>query len=295
MAFRDWLTSDGVALPMYPWLSSAGDKFIEHGHRLLGMLAGSLTIIVVAVTWRCDGRRWVRVYSLGLFAGVLGQGALGGMRVLMDERLMALIHGCTGPLFFAAAAGFVVATSRSWSTFAPPSVASGERALARLAGLTATTAYLQLVLGAIVRHSPHMLGDRAAVLFQTAVYFHLVLAAVVTLQTAWLAVACCRRRTCVGGALALVSLLVVQILLGASSWVVKYGLPAWAVGLIGETGRANRAADLASAAIVAGHGAMGSLIFALCVATALRLGRRLGRGAPARCSDAPAVIARAPA
>jgi len=36
MAFRDWITSDGYFMPFYPWLSSAGDKFVEHGHRLLG-------------------------------------------------------------------------------------------------------------------------------------------------------------------------------------------------------------------------------------------------------------------
>ena len=29
------------------------------------------------------------------------QGVLGGMRVLLDERTLAMLHGCTGPLFFA--------------------------------------------------------------------------------------------------------------------------------------------------------------------------------------------------
>lgn len=289
MAFRDWLTSDGVFMPVYPWLSSAGDKFIEHGHRLLAMLTGALTIALVVVCWRCEPRRWVRWYSFALLGGVLAQGVLGGMRVLLDERVLALIHGCTGPLFFAAAAGMVAVTSRRWIDGTPTNSPSPrESHVLRLAMLAAATAYLQLVIGAVVRHSPHMLRDSAAAVFQTAVYFHIVLAAAVTVQVVWLAVACLRSRLAVGGSLGLVALLLVQVLLGASSWVVKYGMPAWTRPLIGETSHFNRESDLASAAIVAGHGAIGALIVACCVVIALHIGRRVGlpgrphRAAPPR-------------
>ena len=60
MAFKDWLTSDGVFMPLYPWLSSAGDKFIEHGHRLLGMLSGLLTIGLLISLYVAEPRRWVQ-------------------------------------------------------------------------------------------------------------------------------------------------------------------------------------------------------------------------------------------
>jgi cytochrome c oxidase assembly protein subunit 15 len=49
MAFKDWLTSDGHFMLFYPWLDSEGDKFVEHGHRLLGATAGFLAIALVAV------------------------------------------------------------------------------------------------------------------------------------------------------------------------------------------------------------------------------------------------------
>ena len=41
MAFRDWPTSDGHFMVTYPWLADFArdwDKFLEHGHRLAGML-----------------------------------------------------------------------------------------------------------------------------------------------------------------------------------------------------------------------------------------------------------------
>jgi cytochrome c oxidase assembly protein subunit 15 len=291
MAFRDWLTSDGVFMPAYPWLSSAGDKFIEHGHRLLGMLAGVLSIALVVVVWRCEPRRWVRGYSLGLLAGVVGQGILGGLRVLLDERLLALVHGCVGPLFFVATVGMATVTSRRWTA-----AAADDRPVAptlvRLALLTAALAYLQLVLGAIVRHSPHLLSDNAAAIFQTATYFHVFMAAAVTFHLFWLAGRCWQAGVCVRFSGGLALLVVVQVLLGAGSWVVKYGMPSWATQLIGETGHFNRAADLASASILAAHGAVGSLIVALAAGIALSVGRRVRLAAPTP-SAAPTRMRRA--
>ena len=92
--------------------------------------------------------------------------------------------------------------------------------------LTAVLAYLQLVLGAIVRHSPYLLGDSAATIFQVAVYFHIVLAAAVTFHVLWLAVALLPRRRLHGRSRRTWRRSSsCQLLLGASSWLVKYGMP----------------------------------------------------------------------
>jgi cytochrome c oxidase assembly protein subunit 15 len=287
MAFRDWLTSDGHLMPLYPWLGSAGDKFIEHGHRLLGMATGIVTIALVASLWRCESRRWVRACGVGLLAAVIVQGVLGGQRVLLNDRapdqarLIALVHGCTGPLFFAAAAAMAVVTSRRWmeGAAAGSSNAAPSSKLLRLAVLTAALAYLQLVVGAVVRHSPLLLAERAGAVFQVAVYFHVLLAFAVTFHVIWLAARCWRGGVCPRPALLLAGLIAVQLLLGMSSWMVKYGMPSWAIQLIGETGHFNRASDLPSAVILAGHGAVGALIFAVATAIALRVGRALGANA----------------
>jgi len=51
MAFRDWPTSDGYNMFFYPWLKSAGNKFIEHGHRLAGILIGLVSIATALTAW----------------------------------------------------------------------------------------------------------------------------------------------------------------------------------------------------------------------------------------------------
>jgi hypothetical protein len=74
----------------------------------------------------------------------------------------------------------------------------------------------------------------------------------------------------------LVLLIVAQILLGLTTWLVKYGMPAWAVATFGEWPYRNTDSGLVQATIIAGHGAIGSLIVALCTVTSLRVGRQLG-------------------
>jgi hypothetical protein len=146
----------------------------------------------------------------------------------------------------------------------------------RLALVTAGIAYLQLVVGAIVRHSPLMVSESAAALFQVAVYFHVLLALAVTFHVLLLAHRCFWSGLSRWPSIAIAGLIVVQLLLGVSTWMVKYGMPEWAARMIGETGHFNRATDAATAAIVTAHGAVGALLVAICVSIAVQLGRRVG-------------------
>src|SRR5437762_12773990 len=104
MAVPDWPGTYGYNLLLYPWttwLAGPWDLFIEHGHRLLGATSGLMTIGFVIVVFAFDRRLSMRFLAIGALALVLGQGLLGGQRVLLGARQIALIHGCVGPLFFA--------------------------------------------------------------------------------------------------------------------------------------------------------------------------------------------------
>ncbi len=280
MAFRDWMTSDGTFFLFYDWLSSAGDKFIEHGHRLLGAATGFLAIALVLATSLTESRSWVKKFSWVILAAVILQGVLGGARVVFDERTLALIHGCTGPLFFALTVAMVVVTSRWWRDAKPKAAEAPARKTFRLAVLCACLAYAQLVVGAVVRHSPHLTAEWTATLFQTAVYFHLFLALLITGHVLSLAWRCLRNGLQRTGGISLLLLIGVQLLLGASTWFVKYGLPHWSAKWLGEIAFVNREADSLQAAIITSHVAVGSLIFVIAVAMALRLGRQFRLALP---------------
>ncbi len=284
MAFRDWLTSDGHFMLSYPWLSAVGDKFVEHGHRLLGAAVGFLSIVLVVVTWRCEPRRWVRWMSLAILAGVILQGVLGGLRVVLDERTLALVHGCTGPMFFSLCVAMVVFTSQWWRDAGSQTQNQNtqnrkQTRLLRLAIVCTCLAFAQVVIGAILRHSPRMTGSLAPSLFQTAVYFHLLLALLVVVNGLLLAWRCFQNGMQVRSGMCLVGLIAVQVILGAGTWVVKYGVPLWATTWW-EMEFVNTQANFLQSSIITSHVAVGSLVLATALAISLRLARQFGISVP---------------
>lgn len=277
MAVPDWPTTYGYNLFLYPWqtwLFGPWDLFIEHGHRLLGAAVGILAIGLVAVTWLCDRRGGMRWAAVGALALVVVQGVLGGARVLLDERLVALIHGCIGPLFFAYAASLAVFTSRSWQSVTPRADAGGKR-LARAAWALTALAYVQLVFGAVLRHP---LLDAPPMFYRAVLILHVIAAVVLVIQAAMFQLASLRSVPGSRGiSLAVAVLILVQIALGAATYVAKYNWPAWMESLDFAARFVVQERSAAQSLIVTGHAANGSLIVALAAVQAWLLSRRFFR------------------
>ena len=116
LAVPDWPNTYGYNLFLYPlasWLH-VWDVFLEHSHRLIGASVGMITIALAVLLWACDRRRWIRWLGVAALVGVCYQGVLGGLRVTRKSLLLADVHGCTAPLFFALCVGLVVVTSVRW-------------------------------------------------------------------------------------------------------------------------------------------------------------------------------------
>jgi cytochrome c oxidase assembly protein subunit 15 len=204
---------------------------------------------------------------------VILQGVLGGARVLFDERMIALIHGCVGPLFFAYLAGLVVVTSRWWQTAKPAESAIGSR-LARAAWATVGIAFVQLVLGAVVRHVP--LTAMPGV-FRAALVLHLIVAGLLAMHVLarpWLVWKLPAEARGAGWPIVAVQALVVaQIALGIGTYVVKYSWPAWLGDFQFAAAYRVQAESLGQAMMVTAHVANGSLILFLAVLAAMRTTR----------------------
>jgi len=304
MAVPDWPGTYGYNMFLYPWqtwIAGPWDLFIEHGHRLLGILSGTLTIAFVLAVFRWDRRVWLRWFSLGALAAVILQGCLGGARVLLDDRQLAMLHGCAGPAFFGVCVALCAVTSRTWMQAAsgvgaarqmPGLVETGWAAkLPGLAAATTATAYLQLVIGALMRHIP---VTASPVFFRWIVFAHLFFAGVVTalvVAVAWLVF---RRRTRLAALRVPAGLLVVlvlcQLVLGCAAWVVNYYWPGW----VPEWSLTARYPLIESKGwvqtmIVTGHMAMGSLIIGISVLLTLRA-YPLIRSGPAGCTSGAHVV-----
>ena len=279
MAVPDWPTTYGYNLLRYPWqtwLAGPFDLFIEHGHRLLGALAGLLSLALLGTVLAVDRRPWLVAAAAGCVGLVVLQGVLGGLRVLWDARQIALVHGCVGPLFFAYLGGLMVATRAGRQTglaaARPPSPPPpGHIASAwGLAGL----AYGQLVLGALLRHVPVTARPE---LFRAALAMHLLVAAALfaaATSLAWSGRAVDQRRPWGMSWGWLIALLVaVQVLLGAFTYVAKYAFPAWLGGFRFAAGYVVAERSLAQSLVTTAHVANGSLILFLAVVMAARLAR----------------------
>jgi cytochrome c oxidase assembly protein subunit 15 len=267
MAVPDWPSTYGYNLLLYPWqtwLFGPWDLFIEHGHRLLGALVGMLTIAFTLSVLVLDRRRWMKALSVIALAAVIAQGLLGGARVLLDQRTLAMIHGCFGPAFFALCVALAVFTSRRWRQSAGLAERhAGQVRFRRLSVVTLALSYLQIVLGAQLRHVP---VDASPGSFRTLVVFHVVMAFVLLGHALVLGFLACTGQAgpwaIVFPTFLLVAFLLLQIALGVGTWTVNYTWPDWDETFPFAAGYTIQAEGMLQANVVTAHVAMGSLILA---------------------------------
>jgi cytochrome c oxidase assembly protein subunit 15 len=239
MAFQDWPLSNGSLNPD-GWLSNIA-MFAEHSHRLSAGLMTTLTVILALWLWRSEERAWLRKLSYFAVALVFAQAVVGGLRVLLDHvqiesigtsvgRIFAMLHACLAQAFVCTLIAIAVACSRGWIARTVP-----VGAAVRKAGLACCVLiFVQLGVAAVMRHSFAGLAiptfpwstPQGGILpatwdFRVGIHFaHRVMACIITLAVVVFVVALWRDRgtplALRSGGSALVSLLAMQIFLGAA-------------------------------------------------------------------------------
>ena len=282
MAVPDWPGTYGWNMFAYPastWLFGPFDLMVEHSHRLLGSLAGFLSIGLVIAGFRYDTRGWFRWWCAWVLIAVIAQGALGGARVVLDQRTFAMLHGCTGPLFFAIATATAVMSSHWWKSrgtltkMPDDQSSSGVKKLAILAAILVVCSYCQLILGAQLRHVTAAISHTT---FMAFVHSHLALAFLVMLLALCLAGFSTFGKQIPGQvsrpAGLLAALVLLQIGLGFGTWIVNYALP-WTELTPALAGYTIVSKGFWESLIVTAHMAIGSLIISLATLVALRAWR----------------------
>lgn len=149
LATSDWPLSNGQVFP-----KMVGNLFWEHGHRMVATSVGLLTIGLVAFLFRREKRGWVRRLGLLALAAVIAQGLLGGLTVKLNLPLfVSAAHATLAQLFFCFTVSLAVFTSSSWTEDRPTMEEQGSIPLHYLCVGAAAAIFVQLIIGATLRHS----------------------------------------------------------------------------------------------------------------------------------------------
>jgi cytochrome c oxidase assembly protein subunit 15 len=214
LAVPDWPTTFGYNMFLYPWSKMIGGIFYEHSHRLIASSVGLLTIALALSLWLQEKRQWLRRLGIAALLLVVAQGVLGGLRVVLLQNTLAIVHACFAQAFFALTVSLALFTSAEWRAAARvAAIADGGR-LKRLAMITTALIYLQIVFGALLRHT----GERLDA--------HLLIAALVAIHVILLLLRLTRthadRPELLRAGYFLAALLLVQSLLGALAYFTKF-------------------------------------------------------------------------
>ncbi|HET9217045.1 MAG TPA: COX15/CtaA family protein [Terriglobia bacterium] len=155
LSVPDWPTSYGWNMFTFPYSKWVGGIFYEHGHRLVASFVGFLTVILASWTWLKDTRRWIRVLSLVALISVITQGILGGLTVkYLLPTPISMTHALLAQTFFCMTIAMAYFTSPSWKRGLPNIQDTHVGiSLPKLSLLTTGAVYLQLLLGAWMRHT----------------------------------------------------------------------------------------------------------------------------------------------
>jgi len=218
------VTSNDAGLSVPDWPTSFGSfrmprmvggvKF-EHGHRMIAGTVGILTILLAIWIWRQDSRRWLRWTGFAAVMAVLAQAILGGITVLFYLPVaISTAHATLGQIFFCLACSLAFFTRADWNWDEPKQEDTSRPSLRQLTTLTTGVILVQLILGAMYRHSkdgiitPHVMG-----------------ACAVTLLVGWVLMIILKRFSrqphLLRPALLLGALVVVQLFLGIGSYFMK--------------------------------------------------------------------------
>jgi cytochrome c oxidase assembly protein subunit 15 len=169
LAVPDWPTTFGYNMFLYPWAKMVGGIFYEHSHRLVGSLVGFLTILLAGALWFRESRRWLCWLGVIALGAVIVQGILGGLRVVLLQQTLAIVHACFAQAFFVLVASITLFTSAEWREPIVKKTAEDTSRVQHLGLVTCGLLYLQIILGALLRHTGewadlHMAGAALATL-----------------------------------------------------------------------------------------------------------------------------------
>jgi cytochrome c oxidase assembly protein subunit 15 len=156
LAVPDWPNTYGWFMFTFPLDKMVGGIFYEHGHRLIASTVGFLILLQAFWLSRAEPRRWVRRLGFVALAAVITQGILGGVTVLFFlPDPISISHAGLAQIVFCLTVTIALVTSRGWITaYESGNIGTpDDRMLQKVAAATTALVYVQIIVGATMRHT----------------------------------------------------------------------------------------------------------------------------------------------
>ena len=218
-----WKITDSQTHRSYTILSQDGQLgvyvhgvLLEHSHRLLGSLVGLLAIATLVSVWLSNQQgllRWLSVLSL---ITVVIQGILGGLRVTENSIALAIVHASFAPISLAFFTILAMLTSRKSYQQPNQMLAPESNKISRLSIFTSILIYVQLVLGAVVRHTTQYLVVHVLIAILVAMHIVLLVRRVFSDYSSF--------ANFINLSMIMGTIIVLQMTLGIGSWYSEFQL-----------------------------------------------------------------------
>jgi cytochrome c oxidase assembly protein subunit 15 len=155
LSVPDWPNTYGWFMFTFPLEKMVGGIRYEHSHRLIASTVGFLILVLALWLRAAEPRAWVRRLGYVALAAVITQGILGGITVLWFlPDPISIAHASLAQIVFCLTVTLAVVTSKGWQrAYASPVPAEGDRVLQQVALMATVLVYLQIVVGATMRHT----------------------------------------------------------------------------------------------------------------------------------------------
>lgn len=173
LAVPDWPLSYGQFFP-----PMVGNIAFEHGHRMIAGTIGILTLILTCWVTKSEKRSWLKKLTWFALLAVVVQALLGGITVLtLLPWQVSSMHATLGQIFFCLITAITYFLS---PVFLRSRTLTGESLpkLKKISVLTAVFILLQLMLGAVARHTNHMHVVLTHIVWAVVVLVHIILVCV---------------------------------------------------------------------------------------------------------------------
>lgn len=149
LAVPDWPLSFGKFFP-----EMKGGVLFEHGHRMVAGTVALLTLGLAVYTQLVEKRPWVKKLAWCALGAVLLQAVLGGVTVLLHlPTEVSVAHAGLAQIFFCLIISLALVTSKNWIVDGNRKIKSTIASIRTAALMTTIFIYVQILVGAVTRHS----------------------------------------------------------------------------------------------------------------------------------------------